>query len=106
MIDVREMNAQGVRVREALAILQGGITEPPLSLEVQYLRAVVSNLLLMLEKDAGVAPSYFGSMGIKMLELNPFDGQLMPPAVSNEAPPLFFPPSREPLNPPAPTPDP
>ena len=105
MIDPRDLNAQGVRVRQAVAVLQGAVSDPQLSLEVQYLRAVINNLLLMLENDAGVLPSYFGSVGAKLLELNPFDGLQMPPAVSNEPPPVFFPPSREPAALPTPPPD-
>jgi len=105
MIDPREMNARGVRVRDALTILQDAVGDPQLALEVQYARAVINNLLLALEKDAGVLPSYFGSVGTTLLELNPFDGKQMPPAVSREPPPAFDAPSREPLIPPAPTPD-
>jgi hypothetical protein len=103
MIDPRDLNGQGVRVSQAMAVLQGAISDPQLSLRAQYLWAVINNLLLTLEQDAGVLPSYFGSTGAKLIEVNPFDGKQMPPAVSHEPPPAFNPPSRAPLNPPAPT---
>jgi len=105
MIDPRSLNAQGVRVRDALSILQRSVSDPQLTLGVQYLWAAINNLLLLLEDDAGVMRSYFGSAGVRLVEVNPYDGKQMPPAISNEPPPPFDMPSQAPLNPPAPPPD-
>jgi hypothetical protein len=90
MIDAQELNAQGVRVRQALDILRTVITEPQMALEVAYAYAVFSNLMRALEQDYDVFPGYFGSAGAALPEINPFDGVVMPPPVSLEAPPAFI----------------
>jgi hypothetical protein len=105
MLDHRDLNARGIRIREAIATLLAVTSDPQLSLEVQYVRATVNNLLFALEQDAGVLPSYFGSFGAPLLELNPFSGLAMPAAVSMEPPPAFDAPSQAPLAPPAAPPD-
>lgn len=109
MIDARELNARGVRVRQGFDVLRTVITPqalPQMALEVAYAYATFSNLMRALEQDYGVGPGYFGSAGGELPEINPFDGAVMPPPVSMEPPPPFTPPSQEPLNPPAPPPDP
>ena len=103
MLDPRDLNARGVRARQAFDILLTLVTAPQPALVAAYARATFSNLMKALEDDYGVAPGYFGSQGALLQEINPFDGNPMPPPVSREPPPQFTPPSTAPLNPPTPT---
>jgi hypothetical protein len=97
MLDPRDLNAKGVRIRDAMTTLLAiAATNPQLSLEAQYVRALVNNLLFALEQDAGVPPSYFGSLGAQLLELNPFSGVAAPAAISMEPPPAFNAPAQVP----------
>jgi hypothetical protein len=108
MLDPRELNAKGVRAREALDILRTTIQSPQFpqqALSVAYAFATFSNLMAALEQDAGVVPGYFGSMGARLPEINPFDGAELPAAVSLGPLPVFARPSQDPLAPPAPPPD-
>jgi hypothetical protein len=105
MLAPQELNARAVRVRQAFDILRTLVTEPQQALVVAYAWATFSNLMVALEEDAGVFPGYFGSGAARLPEINPFDGVEMPPAVSTDAPPASTRFPKDPLNPPAPTPD-
>jgi hypothetical protein len=89
MIDAATLNAKGVRTRQALDILRTTIKTPQQALSVAYAYATFSNLMRALEEDAGVFPGYFGSAGPLLPEVNPFDGVVMPAAVSGEPAPPF-----------------
>lgn len=103
MLDPTTLNAQGVRVRQALDVLRATVIAPQQALSVAYAYATFSNLMKALEEDAGVQPGYFGSQGAALLEVNPFSGVAMPRAVSGEPAPLVL--SNPDENPPVVLPD-
>ena len=76
MLTQAQLEDNGMRVREALEVV--GLRWPanPQPPDFLYLYAVVSNFLVLLERDYGVMPGLFGSHGGFVPVVNPASGAI------------------------------
>jgi hypothetical protein len=76
MLTQAQVEDNGTRVREALEVLALRWPTNPTPPDFLYLYAVVSNFLVLLERDYGVLPGVFGSHGGFVPVINPASGAI------------------------------